>query len=388
MGCFWRFVYILFTKFVPDILFSGNKKRSLKEQSFSLKKYVCNNMFDISEAGISRVADELEELYVQKLGFKKAELNNLAESMKMIACFSTNRDFSVANDKEDDLPTIAPVITYLLFQNYEHKIRKGRLDRISYSRLFWPTPKGTHAVAALNFDRLCDIYAKFYKEVYNQNTRREWNIAYSVLTGRKNQCETWDEADDSDSVKIRKSLLHPCYGRVPLFIQLNQPSFLHSSVPRLCYTNKMLTSTNAVNACEWIRSKIKKSEEHHEWLSAYCNRLNAFCSKDSMRTFVDSVTRMIFDSVRLKADLYVDISALEQRAMKDSVYQDVLTEFCKEYSLREEFKSIHPHTICLILTEYVLYQELAEQCIRKLNKWIDQLIRWHLKDIECEGYFS
>lgn len=74
-----------------------------------------------------------------------------------------------------------------------------------------------------------------------------------------------------------------------------------------------------------------------------------------MASFMEAVTKAVFGrSLKLKADLYAGMPADEQIGIQYGVYEKVLVEFCEEYALKNEFKRIRAHVVCLILTECVL----------------------------------
>lgn len=290
------------------------------------------------------------------------------ELMNAILKFSCNDVFQLIDMDDETAPTLAPIITYLIFKNYYRYIKTGKLSEMRINKLFSKARgKGNALLDIAMFERLCEIYETFYGMKCTPDIKREWETAFGLLSGYKDRyfCKREKELEFDNLVENSDRPINPWLSKVESCLAANRTNLLHSSISKRNY---------------YLDHKYKETIDI---------LIEHILAEDPAKKEIDRLLNTIPDGViwieeyrRLLLYPYPEssIENLLERClhhlfieMEDATLGDKCSFFSKQYNLAQLFPSnmYYPEMQCGFILEYCLRERLSQQCSARLLNWVD-----------------
>jgi hypothetical protein len=320
--------------------------------------FLCDELGDVEYLEIQKLCGALSDIFFDT--FHKAADSGVIEA---ILTFSCSDMFCLEDSINAESLPLAPIITYMIFQNMARGIQSGKLTRIQFDKLFEKKSNMGFQTAYTLFQNISHVYEELYQRVYTDEFRRGWEIVFSTLSGFR------EERVPSKSGK--ETYLNPCYGRAAHCLNIHSPQLLHDSVTHRKFSPAMLDSRETILAANALQSQIEEQELWEPLLANYCDELWYPRSDLHMRGFLE----------RALSETMCIISA-DQRQSEPPVQADakrmgqLCREFCVKNDLRDVFVGISPQTTCEIILEWAMHRELCARCKERIEGWLEQVLQW------------
>lgn len=375
---------------------SGQCSRELPDE-FAFDSISCE-VNRVSGAHFISIRGELcallhEHIQQQSVRFSEIPASAMEAAVQNILALSFMNIFSIDEDDEDtgernEFVTIAPVVSYLMFQRYTPAKRSMDLKRFPMAVLTSPvkqqmTPEMDTEIIVYNMNlyaRLCQVYKRFYGKQWNDHVQAVWDAAFLTYTGYKSLYK-----DPRMRYTLKKVLSSEAFPKSAVLEQIhecllrNRVSLVHGASARNNWNNLFAVFSRfhpegpgapGWAAVEYFEELLKRDDAENGDRS----QLKKFISLISSRYSHSSIDCFLRESLNILVGIAQDETA-------DAV-SIKYHKLCEEIQLLDAFSESNPSgsytTYFTIALEYTMRFILEEQCCQRLYTWVTHYI-------DCEG---
>lgn len=307
-------------------------------------------------------------------GFLKLSIENiLALSLMEMFCV---REEVTYDDSEIPL-TLAPVITYVIFHQYDFCATRP-LTQVTMRTLLSPIrqPTADRRKGEIElFSRLCEIYAELYGPLYDNSVQAEWDGAFFTYSGYQFPLQKLQQKLGWSGINKTDFPIPLYYKQIYACLNDNQPSLAHDFITRknqfLDQFHPSQPGESGWKAYQYFYKLLLKNEANCgscSLLARFQGLLKHPYSQGAIRDFLNEALQQLLGS-KSSNEQYKNCQAFCNKYELNDIFSDMST---KEKSASRSclFQKTDPEVQCCAALEYTMRSILFERCAQRLSQWL------------------